>query len=89
MYITATVKPSNGDCSPMEMFVKIKKDRIQFSKCVRIITIQKCMYVDKDLREQWKMKQVNVSDSGTGTILLFSVFNLQSVAYTVDKKRYL
>lgn len=42
--------------------------------CVRIITIQKCMYLDKDLQEQCKIKQVNVPDSGTRVILLFSFF---------------
>lgn len=40
--------------------------------------------MDKDLQEQWKMKQVNVLDVGTGIIFLF--FNFDSLVYTTDKK---
>lgn len=41
------------------------------------------MYLDKDLQEQWKIKQVNVPDSGTRVILLFSFFlNINLVSLT-------
>lgn len=56
--------------------------------CARIMTIEQCMYMDKNSQEQWKMKQANVPDSGTGVTLLFSYFNFYGVVYTIDKKWY-